>query len=192
MEPVPLEVRISVTATWEIKSRPTVYLVWLADRLVAIVRINELCHASLHTVGSGLVVHHGVKIYRYGVCVQGIYSLLEFLACAVFGTHGSLLVELSKVVKVVHTISHITASASLVCRRNPHCRHSDVVQMFSVFFQLFPKFTVVRQIPFEILHHNSILHTFFHFYCYTIFIPYSQLHKGEKHGIHRLFPMANV
>ena len=104
------------------------------------------------------MVHHGVEVDLHSVLVQLVDGLDEFLLRSVFGPDRIFLVELSQIVQIVCRVALVLLLVRFVCGRNPYGRHACFVQVLGILFQFFPKVAVVGQIPFEILHHDSVSH----------------------------------
>ena len=173
--PVVLEVGVLVAASLEIVTGVRLDLVRLAHRLVPVRRIDLLSHELFGIVPSAFMVHHGVEVDLHSVLVQLVDGLDEFLLRSVFGPDRIFLVELSQIVQIVCRVALVLLLVRFVCGRNPYGRHACFVQVLGILFQFFPKVAVVGQIPFEILHHDSVSHN-----SIFLFFGYSALWRSAR------------
>ena len=173
--PVVLEVGVLVAASLEIVTGVRLDLVRLAHRLVPVRRIDLLSHELFGIVPSAFMVHHGVEVDLHSVLVQLVDGLDEFLLRSVFGPDRIFLVELSQIVQIVCRVALVLLLVRFVCGRYPYGRYACLAQMLGVLLQLVPKVAVVGQIPFEILHHDSVSHN-----SIFLFFGYSALWRSAR------------
>ena len=179
--PVPFEGGVLVAAPRKGVSGPAFDFDGGADHLLAVFGIDFAGHELLGVVGAGFLVHHRVDIDRNPVGVQRRDRLLQLLPRAVLGADGAFLVELAQIVEVVDGVSLVLLFVGFVGRRDPDRGDADVVQVSGVLFQLRPQFTVIGQIPFEILHHYSVFHKYMYL-MFAVFCCKAHAKQEERSG----------
>ena len=155
--PVPGEVRVGARTTGEVEARPRGDGLDVAEHCFAVVGLHLARGHVLGAVRAEALVEHDVREGLDTVCLQRAHRSLVFRARAVLGAHGSLLVELAEVIRVVDAVAHVLgAFFGLVGGRQPHGRDTLVGEVGRLLGDAAPVRAVGRQVPGEALQDGSV------------------------------------
>ena len=134
-----------------------------ADRLL----VAGLLAAVFRVYGDGLnlfqfipahaVVEHDVAEHADAGGMKGTDCIEIFFFRAVFCTDRSFLIELSEIIHIINAVANVILRDSFVGGRKPDLCNPEGGKVICLRSAALPPQPVVRQIPFEILHHRIVI-----------------------------------
>jgi hypothetical protein len=103
--PVIFHFAVLVSPTRKVEANPGVDLMFLTQDPGAIVFINLYDLTLLYVIGSELVVENGIPVEADSGLLGRLAKLKQFGFGSPFGSNGSLLIKLAKIVQVVYVVS---------------------------------------------------------------------------------------
>ena len=121
------------------------------------------------------MVQDDIGIYLDFLIMKSTDCRKVFLACSVFCANRSFLIEFAQIIHIINSVADIFLRCALISRRQPDLCNSKFVKVRSFCRTALPPQSVIREVPFKILHHGFVLYNkhqllFLSFACFTTII----------------------
>ena len=153
---IPGEFAVFSVSSGKVELGPDAHLLLAADLLPAVFGVVGDGGDLLQLVAAHAVVQNDIGKNLDAVFVEGADGLQIFFLGSVFGADRALLVELAQIVCIINAVAHVLLRGALIGGRQPYLRNTQCGKIARFGGAALPPQTVVRQIPFKILHHSLI------------------------------------
>ena len=176
MPVIPGKAAVGTVAAGERELRPGLDFLPAADLFPAV--FGVVCNSGdlLQLIPAHAVVEHNIGKNTDAGCVESPNRLEVFFFGSVLCADRSLLVKLPEIIHIVNAVTHVLLRGALVGRGQPDLRDAQRGQVFRLRGTALPPQSVIRQIPFKILHHGFVLtHHIPSFHCLMSFARFTTI-----------------